>query len=131
MRRVSTNKGAAFTLMFAAFALVSACSTASQNSNTSPQSSAQPTIEVTPVQQGDGSWKIATADTVTLTVNATGAKSARVLYRPIVATDQHVVLKTINPGKDGKLTSSLKLVADFAGEVWAEISYADGTKERN
>lgn len=129
MRRVSTNKSAALTFIFAIFALVSACSTVSQNSNTSPQSSAQPTIEVTPVQQGDGSWKIATADTVTLTVNATGAKSARVLYRPIVATDQHVVLKTINPAKDGKLTSSLKLVADFAGEVWAEISYADGTKK--
>lgn len=129
MGRISTNKSAALTFFLGIFAFVSACSTVSQNSNTSPQASAHPTIEVTPVQQGDGSWKIATADTVTLTVNATGAKSARVLYRPIVETDRHVVLKTINPAKDGKLSASLKLVADFAGEVWAEISYADGTKK--
>ena len=129
MGRVSTSKSAALTFILGIFALVSACSTASQNSNTSSQSSAQPTIEVTPVQQGDGSWKIATADTVTLTVNANGAKSARVLYRPIVETDRHIVHKTIDPAKDGKLSASLKLVADFAGEVWAEISYAYGTKK--
>ncbi|HSB08059.1 MAG TPA: L,D-transpeptidase [Blastocatellia bacterium] len=110
-------------------ALMCACSTASQNT-AGPQTTGtavQPTIEVTSVRQGEGSWKIATADTVTLTINAPGAKSAKVLYRPIVATDRHIVLKTVGASANGGFSSALKLVPDFAGDVWAEVSYPDGT----
>lgn len=109
------------------------CSTASQNTG-GPQATGvaeQPTIEITPVQQGEAStsWKIAASDTVTVAINAPRAKSAKVLYRPIVATDRHVVIKTINSLPDGKSSFTMKLVPDFAGEVWAETSYPDGTKK--
>jgi len=89
-------------------------------------------IEASPVQQGENSWQIATADTVILTVLAPNAKSVKIMYRPIVETDRHVVLKTINSpvnGQSGKFAASIKLVRDFAGEVWAEVTLADGTKK--
>ena len=110
--------------------LVAACQTASQN--TAKQAGDQtPSIEASPVQPGEGSWKIATANTVTLTVSAPGAQSVKILYRPIVETDRHILLKTIKSPADpgsGKFTSTIKLVPDFAGEVWAEASFPDGTK---
>ena len=59
-----------------------------------------------------------------------GARSAKILYRPIVETDRHVVLKSINSPTDsqsGKFTTSIKLPRDFAGDVWAEVTLADGT----
>lgn len=114
----------------AVFSLLTAgCEPAPQDSTASQKANPQPTIDASPVQQGEGSWKIATGDTVSLTVNAPGAKSARVLYRPIVATDQYVVLKKIDAQADGKLSSNVKLVPDFAGDVWAEVSYPDGAKK--
>lgn len=111
---------------------IAACQTVSQN--TAPQASNQqaPTIDASPVESGEAQWKIAKGDKVTLIVNAPGAKSVRVFYRPIVATDRHVVLKTINSPTDnrsGKFSADLKLVPDFAGDVWAEVSYADGSKK--
>src|SRR5215471_16936492 len=110
-------------------ALTPACQTARQDTTPASQS---PVIEASPVQQGENSWKIATADTVTLTVLAPSAKSVKIMYRPIVETDRHVVLKTINSpvnGQSGKFTTSIKLVKDFAGEVWAEVTLADGTRK--
>jgi lipoprotein-anchoring transpeptidase ErfK/SrfK len=116
-------------ILFAVTVLMPACQTARQD--TTPLSQG-PTIEASPVQQGENSWKIATAETVTLTVTAPGGRSAKILYRPIVETDRHVVLKTINSptnGQSGKFTTSIKLVRDFAGEVWAEVTLPDGTKK--
>ena len=113
--------------------LVSACQTASQNTGTSPQgTSAQVGIDAAPVQQGENAWKIASADTVTLTVSAPGAQSVRILYRPVVETDRHILLKTLNAptdGRSGNFVATVKLVPDFAGDVWAEVSYSDGTKK--
>ena len=97
-------------------ALTPACQTARQDTTPASQS---PVIEASPVQQGENSWKIATADTVTLTVLAPSAKSVKIMYRPIVETDRHVVLKTINSpvnGQSGKFTTSIKLVKDFANQ---------------
>jgi lipoprotein-anchoring transpeptidase ErfK/SrfK len=107
-----------------------ACQTASQNTGQTQPSG--PTIDVSPVQQGEGQWKIAGADTATVAVNAPGAQSVRILYRPLVETDRHVVLKTIKAptdSKSGKFSAELKLVPDFAGDVWAQVSYPDGTKK--
>ncbi len=113
--------------------LVSACQTVSQNTGTSPQgTNAQMRIDAAPVQQGENAWKIASADTVTLTVSAPGAQSVRILYRPIVETDRHILLKTINTpadGRSGTFLATVKLVPDFAGDVWAEVSYPEGTKK--
>lgn len=113
-------------------ALMSACTTASQDTRGPQQSTSptQPTLEISPVQQGEDSWKIAGADVVTFNVRAPEAKSIRILYRPIVATDRYVVLKTVNRGSNGEFSTGVRLVADFAGDVWAEVSYPDGsTKE--
>lgn len=114
------------------FALsTSACDTIGQNAGRPPQDAeAHLTIDAAPVQQGEDSWKIASADAVTLTVYAAGAQSVRILYRPIVETGRHILLKTIEtPAEDrsGKFSSVVKLVPDFAGEVWAEASYPDGS----
>jgi lipoprotein-anchoring transpeptidase ErfK/SrfK len=111
--------------------LTTGCQTVSQNTAQQSPSAQAPTLDATPVEPGEAQWKIAKAETVSLTINAPGARSVRILYRPIVATDRHVVLKTINTPTDirsGKFSASVKLVADFAGDVWAEVSYSDGTK---
>ena len=109
--------------------LTTACETASQN--TGNQAVKTLVLEATPIRDGEGSWKIATADTVTLSLSAPGAQSVRILYRPIVETDRHVLLKTIKSPADkqsGKFSVPLKLVQDFAGDVWAEAVFPDGNK---
>jgi lipoprotein-anchoring transpeptidase ErfK/SrfK len=102
-------------------------------SNPSGQAASQqePTIEATPVRQGDNNLQIAGGDTTTLNVSAPGAKSVRILYRPVDAGDRVVALKK-NPTADnnGRFTTQIKLGPDFAGEVWAEVAYADGSKKQ-
>ena len=113
--------------------LITACQTASQ-STSNPGANPALVVDASPVQPGEGSWKIAASDTVTLTVSAPGAQSVRILYRPIVETDRHILLKTIKAPSDsrsGRFSSSVKLVPDFAGEVWAEVSFPDGTKRNS
>src|SRR5947207_12305262 len=99
IRRMTTCSVATLVAVF-----MSACQTASQNTGQSPQATtaAQIGIDAAPVQQGENAWKIATADTVTLTVSAPGAQSVRIMYRPIVETDRHILLKTINAAGDGR-----------------------------
>src|SRR5919197_1096543 len=104
---------------------LTACQTVSQNTSQQLSNPQQPTIDASPVEPGEAQWKITKTDRVTLTVNAPGATSVRVLYRPIVATDRYVVLKKFNAPIDsgaGKFSADLTLVPDFAGEVWAEVS---------
>ena len=111
--------------------LMAACQTISQDTGKSG-TNAELKIDVSPVEQGEDSWKIANSEKVMVTVNAPGARSARILYRPVVETNRHVLLKTINSsnaGGSGRFSSELKLVPDFAGEVWAELSYPDGTRK--
>ena len=125
---ITINKITSISVSILAAVLITACQTASQN--TVKATDPALAIDATPVQQGEGSWKIATADSVTLTVSAPGAASVRIHYRPIVQTDRHILLKTIKaPADGGKFVSTLKLVRDFAGEVWAEASFPDGTKK--
>src|SRR5262245_44264027 len=104
------------------------CETTQKASSPAQPESKQLSLDVNPVENRD-QWKIATADSVTLTAKAPSARSVKILYRPIVATDRYVVLKTINTATDqraGTFTTTLKLVPDFAGELWAEASYPDG-----
>jgi lipoprotein-anchoring transpeptidase ErfK/SrfK len=122
-----SNRVATALLALLSAVFMAACQTVSQDTTRPNQGLS---IEATPVKQGENSWKIATADTVTFTVSAPGARSAKILYRPIVETDRHVVLKTINSptdSKSGKFSASIKLPRDFAGDVWAEVTLADGT----
>jgi lipoprotein-anchoring transpeptidase ErfK/SrfK len=135
----SSNKIIAFVATVMAALLVQACtpvvSNSNQNSNQTAQTAGQsePTIEATPVKSGEGNWQIVGGDTATLNINAPGAKSARILYRPLDAGDRVVALKktpTPADNANGRFTTQIKMVPDFAGEVWAEINYADGSKKQ-
>lgn len=141
----SSRKVIAFVAALMAALMIQGCepapSTSNSNSNTNAgsnvtgQSASQqePTIEATPVKQGENNWQIASSDTATLNVNAPGAKSVRILYRAVDAGDRVVSLKKNPAAADnasGKFTTQIKMGPDFAGEVWAETSYADGSKKQ-
>jgi lipoprotein-anchoring transpeptidase ErfK/SrfK len=56
----------------------------------------------------------------------------KILYRPAFAEGRHVELKTLNAPADsaaGKFSTQLKVPSDFAGDVWAEAHYRDGSKK--
>ena len=116
------------------FALL-ACKEVSESTGEKPgvqSSQSEPTIEAAPTTKADEQWQVVTSDKLTLTVTAPGAKSARVLYRPAFA-DKHVELKkAVLPGQAdaAKFTTEVKVPADFAGEVWAEVSYENGEKKQ-
>ncbi|HKP10758.1 MAG TPA: hypothetical protein VJZ91_01560, partial [Blastocatellia bacterium] len=137
----SPRKVIAFVATLMAALVIQGCESApgSSNSNSGPNPTAQsagqqePTIEATPVKQGESNWQIASGDTATLNVNAPGAKSARILYRALDAGDRVVALKkspTTADNAGGRFTTQIKMGPDFAGEVWAEVSYADGSKKQ-
>src|SRR5919107_6439265 len=68
-----------------------------------PQASeVKPTIAASPVEDGEGGWKVAAGDSLTLTVTAPGAKEVSLLYRPVVADEQdgYVELKKLSESAD-------------------------------
>ena len=92
----------------------------------------EPTIEAAPTSKADEQWQVIGSNTVTLTVTAPSAQSVRILYRPAFAEGRHVLLKKVNAPKDsasGKFETQLKVPSDFAGDVWAEAHYRDGSKK--
>ncbi len=91
----------------------------------------EPTIEASPTTKGDDQWQVISADKLKLKVNAPGAQAVKILYRPAFAEGQHVELKKItgSTGGAGEFSAELKVPSDFAGEVWAEVSYRDGGKK--
>jgi lipoprotein-anchoring transpeptidase ErfK/SrfK len=98
-------------------------------------SRAKPTLAASPVEDGEGGWKVMSGDTVTLTVTAPGAKEVSLRYRPVVADEQdgYVELKKLSEpqeGETGKFQTVLRPPEDFAGEVWAEATYPDGERRR-
>lgn len=104
---------------------------ANSNSNaaTGP---AEPTIEASPTSKADEQWQVVTSDSVTLSVTAPDAQAVKILYRPAFTEGRHIELKKLNAPSDaaaGKFSSQIKVPSDFAGEVWAEVSYRDGTKK--
>jgi len=125
-------------LPFLLAAGLSACEPVNRSGNPSaPNSNAtnastEPTIEASPVSKTDDQWQVISSDHVTLAVNAPGAQSAKILYRPAFTEGRHVELKKLNAPTDaatGRFSSQLKVPSDFAGEVWAEVSYRDGAKK--
>ncbi|MGQ0762615.1 MAG: L,D-transpeptidase [Acidobacteriota bacterium] len=113
-----------------------ACKKASYSTSEKP--SAQPTqsgpaIEASPTTRVDEQWQVITSDNVTFTVNAPGAKSVKILYRPAFAEGRHVELKKAVSGSQSdpsKFTTPVKVPVDFAGEVWAEVLYPNGDKKQ-
>lgn len=105
------------------------------NGEKPPVQSAQsePTIEAAPATKADEQWQVITSDTVTFTVTAPGAKSVKILYRPAFADGRHVELKntvSVSQSNAAKFTTQSKVPADFAGAVWAEVSYPNGEKKQ-
>jgi len=130
----SARKVFAFIATVMAALLIQACAPPDSNSNQTAQSPTwqEPVIAATPVTQGENNRLIAGSDTVTLNITAPGARSMRILYRPVDAGDRVVALKkkpTAASGTSGIFTTQIKMVPDFAGDVWAEITYADGAKK--
>jgi len=92
----------------------------------------EPSIEANPTSKSDEQWQVISSDTVTLTVTAPGAQTAKILYRPAFAEGRHVELKSISSPAEpasGKFSTQLKVPADFAGDVWAEVFYPKGEKK--
>jgi hypothetical protein len=98
-------------------------------------SDVKPTIAASPVEEGEGGWKVTAGDSLTLTVTAPGAKEVSLRYLPVVADerDGYVELKKLNePAGDAeeKFQTVLRPPEDFAGEVWAAVTYPDGARKR-
>jgi lipoprotein-anchoring transpeptidase ErfK/SrfK len=97
-----------------------------------PEGTPELILEASPIEQGEGGWKIATSPAVNLSVIAPGAQKVRLLYRPIVAKGRYLTLKTLTEPSDparGLFSAEWKAAPDFAGHLWAEISYPDGAKK--
>jgi lipoprotein-anchoring transpeptidase ErfK/SrfK len=105
----------------------------SEKPNAQPTQS-EPTIEASPTTRVDEQWQVITSDNVTFTVNAPGAKSVKLLYRPAFAEGRHVELKkavAASQSDAGKFTTTqVKVPVDFAGDVWAEVLYPNGEKKQ-
>jgi lipoprotein-anchoring transpeptidase ErfK/SrfK len=119
-------------------AAISACEPANRSSNDNSANSntttaaAEPSIEASPISKTEDQWQVISSGNVTLAVTAPGAQSVKILYRPAFTEGRHVELKNVKAPSDaasGKFSSQIKVPSDFAGEVWAEVSYRDGTKK--
>jgi len=92
-----------------------------------------PVIEIAPLEQGSGEWKIAAADAVTVAVTAPGAERVQILVRPQGVEEDYLALRTLATPVDrasGRFVTQQNLTPDFAGQVWAEAIYHDGSKKR-
>ncbi len=101
--------------------------------STSKRQDSAPVIEIAPLVEGRGQWKIAAADAVTVTVTAPGAERIQILGRPEGIEEERLELRTIAAPVDrasGRFVTRLSLAPDFAGVVWAEASYSEGAKKR-
>jgi L,D-transpeptidase catalytic domain len=95
----------------------------------------RPTIAASPVEEGAGGWKVTGGDTVTLTITAPGASEVAVLHRPVAFDEQegHLQLKKLtgpSQGAGGEFQTSIRPPADFAGDVWAQVTYPDGARKQ-
>src|SRR5215467_3307006 len=114
-------------------ALMVACEQQSLDASHQPSAAPtmEPTITASPIADDKGQWKIVGPDYVTFTVKAPAAQRAKILYRPVAGGDRYVELKTLDAPSSsaaGEFTARLRLPADFAGDVWAEAYYQDGSE---
>lgn len=101
---------------------------ANVNSSANKQADAarKPIIEVSPVEAGEGDYRIITNDSVQLTVRAPEAQEIELFYQPVTAADRAVKLNTLNQKSGEDFITELKAPEDFNGEVWARVRYPDG-----
>jgi hypothetical protein len=92
-----------------------------------------PVIEIAPLEQGRGQWRVAAADAITVTVTAPGAERVQILGRPEGLEEEYLELRMLAAPVNrpsGRFVTRMNLASDFAGDVWAEASYSDGEKKR-
>jgi lipoprotein-anchoring transpeptidase ErfK/SrfK len=124
-----------FALAFVCALSLPSCQPANKPSSDHSQANSQagqerePTLAAMPASKTDSEWQVLGSDTVTFTVDAPEAESARILYRPAFTEDRHVELKKLNTSA-GKLSTQFKVPSDFTGEVWAEVKYAHGVTKK-
>jgi len=99
-----------------------------------PASAQPPTIATSPIEDATGDWKVASNDAVTLTVTAPGASEVAFLYRPVIADEEDNLIQLKNlieptDRESSKFQTNLQTSEDFAGDVWARVSYPDGAKK--
>lgn len=92
----------------------------------------QPMLEVSPTEQSENGWLIVTSDELKLTATAAGAKKIKFNFSPIASaeSDYYVELDTQLEPTDaakGAFVTQFKPSADFAGELWIEATYPDGS----
>ena len=134
---ISSVKSAAFVAALLLTVVLAGCNQAGTQPNERAQADGtdgaqipamQPRLDASPVATGDGNWRVLTAEEVTFTVIAPGARQVKLLYSPVVADDQAFEIETLDvPDENGVFRTQLKPPADFAGDMWAEVAYADGT----
>jgi len=93
--------------------------------------SMQPMLDISPTENADG-WLITASDEVKLTATAVGANKIKFNFSPIasVESDYYIELDTLLEATDpakGEFVTQFKPSADFAGELWVEATYPDGT----
>src|SRR5262245_19784981 len=85
--------------------------------STSNRQNLAPVIEIAPLGEGRGQWKIAAADAVTVTVTAPGAERIQILSRPEGVEDEYMELRTLAAAVDhasGRFVTRLNLARDFS-----------------
>ncbi|HEY7543747.1 MAG TPA: L,D-transpeptidase [Blastocatellia bacterium] len=93
----------------------------------------EPALDAAPLKES-GQWKIAASEKLHLTATAPGARSVRILYKPLAAEHRYVELKKLSSPTEGrdKFSTELRIGPDFIGDLWAEAQYPDGsTKKTN
>jgi lipoprotein-anchoring transpeptidase ErfK/SrfK len=129
MRKIVTT-GMALSLIFAAHT----CKQVREGADsTGKRQDSAPLIEIAPLEQGGGQWKITTRDAVTVAVTAPGAKHVQILCRLVGIEEDYLELRTLASPVDrasGRFETRLNLAPDFAGQVWAEAVYHGGARKR-
>jgi lipoprotein-anchoring transpeptidase ErfK/SrfK len=91
----------------------------------------QPTLEVSPTEKAD-EWLVAASDELKLTAQASGASEVKFNFSPIASgeSDYYVEiarLEQANDAANGAFATEIKPPNDFAGELWVEAIYPDGS----
>ena len=92
----------------------------------------QPTLDLTQTEQSDDGWLIITSDELRLAATASGAQKVKFNFSPLASaeSDDYIELNTLLQPTDeasGKFITQFKPSEDFAGELWIEATYPDGT----
>jgi len=92
----------------------------------------QPTLDLTQTEQSDDGWLIITSDELRLAATASGAQKVKFNFSPLASadSDDYIELNTLLRPTDeasGKFITQFTPSEDFAGALWIEATYPDGS----